>query len=106
MKGKLAILSSPLLLEDGVFERATLTHQEAMEMVKNSTVEVFTNHQTVKILGLEPAKDRGSCMGYETALVLQPAKRLEFSREYTVEEVEEIGVNYILIIKLMEKNYE
>ncbi len=94
------VLSSPILLEDGEFKRQTITLSEAREWVEVQEPEIFTNHETVKILGLEPAKERKTCEGYDEALVLQPVHRLEFGREYTRQEIEEIGVTAILISKI------
>ena len=101
-KTEIIVLSSPLILEDGNFEAKTITLNEAIELVnlKGVKVENFCAHQTVKLLGLNPAKVRKDCSGYDLALVLKPKKRLPFGVELTVEEIEEIGVTVVLIRKI------
>lgn len=76
---KKVILSSPLLLEDGRYERLTVTKQEAIEFAKDATN--YCGHETVRVIGLDPAESRKSCEWYDEALVLQPKERLEWGRE-------------------------
>ena len=100
MKTKV-ILSSPILIEDGTFKRETLTKREAQEwMWDGNPVTIFTNHETVKVLALEPATNR-DCVGYDEALIISPNQRLEFGREYTQSEIEAIGVEFRLISKVI-----
>lgn len=104
MEHQFAILSSPLLLEEGVFECSKISKEEAQLWVdrlleNNENLEIFCGHETVKILGLDPDKDRKECQGYTQALCLKPLSRLEFGREYSAEEVEQIGVEFTLITK-------
>ena len=92
------ILSSPIMVCNGTYSRYTLDKTQALAWVKENEPVVFSAHQTVKVLGLEPAKGRETCHGYSEALILQPKGRLEFGREYSVEEIEAVGLNYILIV--------
>lgn len=92
------ILSASILLEDGIFHRKTITFEEALEFSKDSYNYVL--HDTVKMLGVEPAIIRESCPSYIQALILQPKQRLKFGKEYSLEEIEEIGVDFILITKM------
>ena len=94
---KYVILSTPLLLEEGVFRARNITLDKAREWVRTHNPQNFCGHQTVKVLGLEPAQTREACNGYDEALCLKPVGRLEFGREYTVEEILEIGVTPFLI---------
>lgn len=94
------VLSSPLLLEDGTFTRREITPDEARVWVETHRPKNFSGHETVKIVGLAPDKDRRQCNGYDEALVLQPRARLEFGREYSVAEIEEIGVDAVLITRI------
>lgn len=97
------ILSSPLLIEDGDFNRKTITRTEAQTWVDENGPINFSQHETVKILGVEPASTREETISYDEALVISPQKRLEFGREYTVKEIEAIGVNFVLITKVDDK---
>lgn len=100
MKTKV-ILSSPILIEDGKFERETLTKREAQEWLwDGNPAKIFTNHQTVKALGLEPATAREECISYDEALIISPNQRLEFGKEYTQKEIEDIGVTFVLISRV------
>lgn len=92
---KRVILSTSLLLEVGVWEMREVTLAEALVFAQGA--ENFCGHSTVKILGIEPSKDRKVCEGYDQALVLKPIGRLEFGREYSLEEIRNIGVTYLLI---------
>lgn len=93
------ILSTPLLLETGSFDMMRMTIDQAREWVRLNNPRVYTNHQTIKVLGLEPSTSREPCLGYDRALCLKPMDRLEFGKEYTVEEILQIGVQPLLIIK-------
>jgi len=96
---KSVILSTPLLLEEGIFSARIISLDEAREFVRRNQPQNFCGHQTVKVLGLEPSTSRDVCKGYDAALCLKPKGRLEFGREYTVEEILEIGVIPFLISK-------
>lgn len=91
------ILSTALLIGEGVFEAKTLTLDEAKTWLNAGPVENFCGHETVKILGLDPATERKTCQGYDEALCLGAKSRLEFRREYTVQEIALIGINITLI---------
>jgi hypothetical protein len=84
----------PLLHERGFYI------QEAQKWVDENQPVNFCGHMTVKALGLEPAQTRAVCESYSHALVLKPMGRLDFGREYTLEEVLQIGVTAYLISKL------
>lgn len=94
------ILSSPILIEDGTFTRKTVTQKQAQDWVDKNVPSNFSGHQTVKILGVEPAATRENTPGYDEALVISPNSRLEFGREYTKAEIEKIGVVFLLIMKV------
>lgn len=95
---KKVILSTPLLLEEGLFDCKKITLGEAIDWL-DQRVENYCGHESVKILGLSPDKSRRECIGYDMALVIKPRARLEFGREYTVEEIEKIGVDFVMITK-------
>lgn len=94
------ILSSPILLEDGQFNRKTITRRQAQKWVDQNAPVNFSQHQTVKILGVEPAATRENTPAYDEALIISPKDRLEFGREYTKEEIEKIDVAFVLIAKV------
>ena len=94
------ILSSPLLLEDGVFEMKTLSLEEARRWVRENSPFVATGHETVKAVGLSPNPERVSVEGFDEALCLKPLGRLEFGREYSFQEILDIGVRAQLIKKI------
>lgn len=95
-----AILSTAILIEDGVFTRQTLTMSEAREWCQLKAPTNFCGHETVRILGLEPDRSRRSCESYEQALCISANERLEFGLEYTLKEIEEIGVTFTLVTKM------
>ena len=90
-----AILSAPLLLEEGTFTMKEISLEEAREWAVDA--DNFCGHQTVKVIGVDPSQTRGVCQGYDEALAPKPNGRLEFGREYTIEEILEIGVTPMLI---------
>lgn len=100
------ILSTKLVLEDGIFEAITLSQQQAQEWVERSCPENYCGHETVRLLGFEPEKNRRQCDGYDEALCLSSKSRLEFGREYTIKEIREIGVQYVLIRRLFQNHEE
>ena len=98
---ELTILSSPLILEAGTFKVEHISLEEAKRLVDTaSAVHNHCGHQTVKLLGLPPVKGRPAADGYEVALAIKPGKRLEFGREYSLEEIEEIGYTIFKISKV------
>ena len=94
------ILSTPMLLETGNFTMNEISLEEAKEWVDNNEVKNYCGHETVRILDLEPAKNREECFGYSECLCLKPNARLEFGKEYTKEEIKNIGVKAFLIKKI------
>lgn len=103
MSKRFVIISSPLLLEEGLFEIKKISLDEAKKWVQENAPENFVGHSTVKVLGIEPAKERKTCQGYDEALAIKPNTRLEFGKEYSVEEILEIGVTIFLIKKVDNK---
>lgn len=97
---KSVILSTKLMIGEGVFESKKISQKEAQKWVKSHNPENFCGHATVKILGLEPEKSRKQCTGYDQALCLAAKSRLEFGKEYSIEEIQEIGVSFSLISKI------
>jgi hypothetical protein len=94
------ILSSPILLEEGTFEMKTLSLEEAAEWAKSENPKNFCGHQTTKALGIEPSSSREACVRYDQALCLKPKGRMEFGKEYSVQEILSIGVSFQLITKI------
>ena len=64
---------------------------------------IFTQHQTIKILGLEPAKERVvyTPEANHIQMWIKPRGRLEFGREYTIEEIEKIGYDIWIAIPVI-----
>lgn len=91
------ILSTPMLLTTGLFRMEEITLEEAKAWVVANNPTNFVGHQTVKVLGLEPATSRDVCSGYDQALSLKVNGRIEFGKEYTVDEILEVGVICFLI---------
>ncbi|WP_028492747.1 hypothetical protein [Thioalkalivibrio sp. ALE19] len=94
------ILSTPMLLEEGEFAMREISLGQARAWVQENAPTNFCGHETVKVVGVEPAAGRGSCEGFDEALCLKPAGRLEFGKEYTVQEILDIGVTPLLISKV------
>lgn len=93
------ILSTPMILEEGNFNCSFISIDEARQWVNENNPTNFVAHSTVRIIGVEPATSRDVCEGYSEALVLKVLGRVEFAREYTEEEIIEIGVQPMLITK-------
>jgi hypothetical protein len=91
------VLSVPLMISDGVYVQTEVSKEEAIKFVQDRKPANFSGHETTKLVGLTPATDRAMCKGYDKALVIKPLSRLEFGREYTAEEIEKIGVKYLVI---------
>lgn len=94
------ILSTALLLEEGTFQLTNLSLEEAKDWVNENNPTNFVAHSTIKILGLEPASTREVCQNYDEALILKTLGRLEFGKEYSVEEILKIGIQPQLITKI------
>ena len=95
------ILSTALLLEEGTFTMEEINLEDAK--IFASFAKNFVGHSTVRVLGIEPATSREVCEGYDRALVLKVQGRVEFGKEYTVEEILEIGVRFYLIQNYTER---
>ena len=93
------ILSSPLILDDGDFKSWTISQEEAQRWVEEFQPKVYTQHETLKILGVTIALSRENCDYYDQALSLKANDRLEFGKYYTLEEIKEIGVTFRLIVR-------
>lgn len=94
---KIVILSTSLILETGKFSCREITLTEAQTLAR--TAENFVTHSTVRILGVEPTESRKPCAKYDAAIVLKVNGRIEFGKEYSIEEIEEIGYSIWLITK-------
>ncbi len=75
------ILSTPLLLEEGVFAMTTLTLNEAKQWVDQNQPISFCGHATTLAVGLQPSKSRDVCTGYEQALALKPNGLFSFRHQ-------------------------
>ena len=95
---KKVILSTSMLLECGTFEMKEVSLEEAKNFAK--TAENFVGHSTVRILGIEPTTERKTCTSYDEALVIKVNKRLEFGKEYSIQEIENIGYKIYKIKRL------
>lgn len=93
------ILSTTMLLECGSFSMKELSLDDAKSYVEQNAPTNFVGHSTVKVLGVEPATNRAVCERYDEALCLKVVGRVEFGKEYTVEEILAIGVRFYLISK-------
>jgi hypothetical protein len=93
------ILSSPVLLQDGSFNRKTISRRAARKWVEKHRPTNYCTHQTVKLLGIDPANSREECLGYDEALIATPKGRLDHEREYSWQEIEHIGVDFVLITR-------
>lgn len=91
------ILSTPMLLTEGTFSMKEISLEEAKAWVAENNPVNFVGHQTVKVLGLEPATSREACTSYQQALSLKVNGRIEFGKEYSVEDIMSIGVSCFLI---------
>lgn len=91
------ILSTKLIIGEGLFLSRSVSLVEAQKWVVDNNPINFCGHQTVKLVGLTPATTRDQCVGYTEALCLSAKGRLDFGREYTVEEIEDIGVDFTLV---------
>lgn len=89
---KRVVLSTALLLEDGTFKRTTISQEEAVAWVAAHAPDNFHGHSTVKLLGLSPDTQRRSCKGYDEALCIRAVTRLEHGKDYSLEELQELGV--------------
>lgn len=94
---KRVVLSTKLIINQGNFQAQQLTQDEALTWLCKGPVDNYHGHDTVKLIGLEPDEDRRECTGYDEALCINTKERLTFGREYSLEEIEAIGVEYTLI---------
>jgi len=101
---KTVVVVSAFIPAPGKWNIQELTLEESKKLVeKADNVEVYTQHQTVKLIGLEPDSQRKTYSpNGEIQLWLKPNSRLEFGREYSLEELQEIGVTPYLAIPIEE----
>lgn len=99
-ENKIAVLPSPILLEEGEFRNSKISLETATELIDKHGYTNYSGHQTVKILGIEPSKTRSECLGYKYAIIIKPNPRLQFGLEYTVEQIKKIGYAIYLIEKI------
>jgi hypothetical protein len=92
------ILSTSMLFEEGFFKMERVELSDAKEFAK--TAKEFAGHSTVRVLDIEPCLGREVCDGFDNALVIKVRGRVEFGREYSREEIEEIGFDIYLIQNL------
>lgn len=92
-----AILSTTLLIGEGAFRADVVDLETAKAWLDQGPFVNYCGHETVRILGLEPARGREFCTGYDEALALKPKARLESGREYSLAEIEEVGIEFTLI---------
>lgn len=95
-----ALLSAPLILEEGLFQARYLSLFEAKKWVEENQPDNYCGHDTVRLLGIEPALERRTCPGYDAALAVKAAGRLEFGRAYSQEEITAAGIKFTLIEKV------
>jgi hypothetical protein len=91
------ILSTALILDEGTFTSTNLSKKQAQKWLRKGPFINYCGHESVRILGLEPSQKREQCTYYDEALAIRAKKRLEYGREYTQEEIEKIGVIFVLI---------
>ena len=99
MEKNYVVLSSPMLLEVGNFNMVELSIEQATQWVEEFSPKNYVGHSTSLIVGLAPATTREVCSVYDQALALKPQGRLEFGREYTKQELLEVGISCFLITK-------
>ena len=88
---KISVVSS-FIPAEGRWDIKKISLEEAKNLLQGAEVAVYSGHQTVKILGLSPAEGRPIYVpAGETQLWVKPKGRLDFGREYTAEEIEQIG---------------
>ncbi len=94
------ILSTALIIDEGKFESKNLSKRQSLKWLGEGPATNYCGHESVKILGLQPDQSRKQCTYYDEALAIRAKKRLEYGREYTQKEIEDIGVLFVLIKRL------
>jgi hypothetical protein len=93
------VILSAVLPSEGGQILYRLTKEQAQKWLKKGPYKNFVGHETVRLLGIEPAAERTVCGDdWGQALVIKPKGRLERGREYSAEEIEEIGYEIWLIV--------
>jgi hypothetical protein len=91
------ILSTTMLLEEGTWSMIKVSLEVAREFALDA--KNFVGHSTVRVLGIEPATSREVCQSYDQALCLKVRGRIDFGKEYSVEEILAIGIDCFLICR-------
>lgn len=91
------ILSTSLIVGEGTFQAQEISEVAARAWLDKGPVANYCRHETVKLLGFDPKQALPQCERYEEALCLGAKSRLEFGRHYSVEEIREIGVRFMLV---------
>lgn len=98
---KRVVLSTKLMIGEGSFRAIKISQEEALEWLAKGPFDNYCGHQTVKLLGLDPDEARGNCTYYDEALSVTAIKRLKLAKEYSLEEIQAIGVEYILARRIV-----
>ena len=99
------VVVSAFIPSEGKWDIKKISLEEAKELVnKAKKVSIYTQHQTIKLINLEPDTERRVYIpqGEEKQLWLKPNGRLEFGKEYSLEELQEIGVQPFLATPIIE----
>ncbi len=94
VKGRKLAITSAFIPVEGTFQFRIISKEEAINLIKNNDlIGVFTSHQTIKVLGLKPCQGRPIYNPElnHIQLWIKPKGRLEFGKEYTLDEIEAIG---------------
>jgi len=91
---------------EGFYQISKIPLDKAKRIISSSEeVIVASQHETVKLLGLFPAKERITVKEDDLKGALQiwikPKERLQFGKEYSLEELEEIGYDIWLGYRLV-----
>ena len=89
------ILSTTILLEEGIFKVEKIDLKEAKDFALMA--ENFVTDSTVRLLGIEPTTERKVYTTFDNALVIKAKGRIDFGKEYTKEGIEGIGYELYLI---------
>jgi hypothetical protein len=95
-----AILSSSVILTPGLYRCERISLIEAKEWIAKRNPIVYSTHETVRVLDVEPSHRRLACNYYDEALCVKPRRRLDaFGKQYTKDEIIKIGVDIFLITR-------
>ena len=77
-----------------------ITLEDARNWVAKHELTNYCSQPSVKLLGINPTEARKTCTGYTEALVIKVRKRLDRSKEYSVKDILDIGVDLFLITEI------